>query len=230
MREWAGPDLAPRVGNQSTKYHHEPSISCLGGERTGAQMVNDAPIPCRVGRLLTMMVASVVLASCDSAMRQLDRPTGASPVIQTKGWHMHTDPTYGFAVDYPKGYVILKERTLPTPTQPPAVQRVRIQLKDIAAGHFADLEPPALTIHVFSRSSGRSLREWLDSFGLLPLGCEMTAVPLAGAREGVRVSLRQQLAPNEFFYFATDRFVYGLIPFGHESANMLRSFRLTGTP
>jgi hypothetical protein len=192
--------------------------------------VNDAPILFRGGWLLHVIVASVVLASCDSAARQLDRPTGASPVIQTKGWQMHSDPTYGFAVEYPKGYVILKEVTLPTPTQPPAVQRVRFQRKDIAAGQFADLEPPGLTIQVFARPSGRSLRDWLDSFGLLPPGSKISAVQLPGAREGVRVALRQQLAPNEFLYFATDRYVYGLIPFGPEGLKMLTSFRLIVTP
>ena len=192
-------------------------------------MVSGAPILFRVGWLLNMMVASVVLASCDSAARQLDRPTGASPVIQTKGWQMHTDSTYGFAVEYPKGYVILKERTLPTATQPAAVQRVRFQRKDIAAGQFADLEPPVLTINVFARSSGRSLREWLSSSGLLPPGSELSAVQLPGAREGVRVALRQQLAPNEFVYCATDKYLYGLIPFGSEGEKMLASFRLTGT-
>jgi len=194
-------------------------------------MVNDAPILFRVGWLSHVIVASVVLASCDSAARQLDRPTGgASPVIQTKGWQMHIDPTYGFAVQYPKEYVILKEVTLPTPTQPAAVQRIRFQRKDIAAGQFADLEPPMLTIQVFPRPSGRSLRDWLNSFGLLPPGSEFAAVQLPGAREGVRVALRQQLAPNEFLYFATDQYVYGLIPFGPEGAKMLTSFRLIVTP
>ena len=193
-------------------------------------MVNDAPILFRVGWLFHVIVASVVLASCDSAAQQLDRPTGVSPVIQTKGWQMFTDPTYGFAIEYPKGYVILKEDALPTSTQPPAVQRVRFQRKDIAAGQFADLEPPVLTIQVFPRPSGRSLRDWLDSFDLLPPGSEIAAVQLPGAREGVRVALRQQLAPNEFLYFATDQYVYGLIPFGPESAKMLTSFRLIVTP
>jgi hypothetical protein len=192
-------------------------------------MVNDALIPFRAVWLLNLMVAIVVLASRDSAARQLDRPTGMSPVIQTKGWQMHTDHTYGFAIEYPKGYVILKEVTLPTPTQPPAVQRLRLQRKDIAAGQFADLEPPALTIQVFPRPSGHSLREWLDSFGLLPPGSEIASVQLQGAHEGLRVTLRQQLAPNEFLYFATDRYVYSLIPFGHEGENMLTSFRLTRT-
>ena len=193
-------------------------------------MANGAPILFRVEWLLNVLVASVILASCDSAARQTDRSMGSSPVIQTKGWQMYTDPTYGFAVEYPKDYVILKETTLPTPTQPPAVQRIRFQRTDIAAGQFADFEPPGFTIHVFVRSSGHSLRDWLHSFGLLPPGSEISAVRMAGASEGVRVALRQQLAPNEFVYFATDQYVYRLIPFGPESAKILTSFRLIGTP
>lgn len=192
-------------------------------------MVNNAPILFRAGWLSYVIVASVVLANCDSAARQLDRPTGASPVIQTKGWQMHTDSIYGFAIEYPKEYVILKEITLPTPTQPAAVKRVRFQQKDIAAGQFSDLEPPMLTIQVFPRPSGRSLRDWLDSFGLLPPGSEIAAVQLPGAREGLRVALRQQLAPNEFLYFTTDQYVYGLIPLGPEGKKMLTSFRLIRT-
>ena len=134
-------------------------------------MVNNAPILFRVGWLSYVIVASVVLANCDSAARQLDRPTGASPVIQTKGWQMHTDPVYGFAIEYPKGYVILKEITLPTPTQPAAVQRVRFQRKHIAAGQFADREPPPPGAKARGRAHG--VRCWCFgghlSVGLMPL-------------------------------------------------------------
>ena len=126
--------------------------------------------------------------------------------------------------------MLLTEGPIQTTTQPTAVQRVRFQRKHIAAGQFADLEPPMLTIQVFPRPSGRSLRDWLNSFGLLPPGSEITAVQLPGAREGMKVALRQQLAPNEFLYFATDQYVYGLIPLGPESEKMLASFHLIMTP
>ena len=207
-----------------------PRLRARVQEEQGTSMVKVSPVLFRVGWLSNMIVASVVLASCDNETRQIGGPTGSSPVIQTAGGLMHTDSTYGFAVGYPKDYVILKEAALPTPTQPPMVQRVRFQQKEIAAGQFTDLEPPMFTIHVFTRSSGRSLRDWLDSFGLLPPGSEITAVRLAGASEGLRVALRQQLAPNEFVYFATDTYVYGLIPLGPERADMLASFRLIGSP
>lgn len=191
-------------------------------------MVNNVSILFRVGWLLNVIVANVVLIGFDSTAQQLNRPEGALPVILAKGLKMHTDHTYGFAVEYPQEYVILKELSLPTLAQPPVVRRVRIQRKDIAAGQFADLEPPALTIHVFARPSGHSLREWLNSFDLLPPGSEISLAQLPGAREGMRVALRQQLAPNEFLYFTTDQYIYNLIPFGHEGENMLRSFRLIG--
>jgi hypothetical protein len=191
-------------------------------------MANGTPILSRVGWLSKMIVLGAVLASCDSTVRQVGKSTESSTVVQTEGREKYTDHTYGFTVKYsPKDYVLLTEGPLQTTTQPPAVQRVRFQRKDIAAGQVADHESPGLTISVFTpRSPGRSLPEWLDSCGLLPPGSEISSVRLSGAKEGLRVALRQQPAPNEFVYFATDQYVYGLIPFGAKGGKMLRSFRL----
>ena len=183
----------------------------------------------RFGWLSRVIVVSALLVGCDSEARKIGGPTGQSSVLQTSSWQTHIDATYGFAIGYSNDCVILKEGKL-TPTQLPVVQRARFQQKEIAAGQFADLEPPRFTINVFKRSSGRSLRDWLDSFGLLPLGSEISAVQLKGAGKGLKVALRQQLAPNEFVYFATEKYVYGLIPLGPESGKMLASFRLIKTP
>lgn len=190
-------------------------------------MANGTPILLRAGWYSIMIVAGVVLASCDSTVRQIGKSTESSTVVQTEGREKHADHTYGFTVKYsPKDYVLLTEGPLQTTTQPPAVQRVRFQPKDIATGQVADRESPGLTISVFTLSQGRSLGEWLDSSGLLPPGSEISLIRLSGAKEGLRVALRQQPAPNEFVYFATDQYVYGLIPFGAKGGKMLRSFRL----
>ena len=190
-------------------------------------MANGTPILFRVGWFSMMIVAGVVLAGCDSTVRQIGKSTESSTLVQTEGREKHADHTYGFTVKYsPKDYVLLTEGPLQTTTQPPAVQRVRFQRKDIAAGQVADHESPGLTISVFAQSPGRSLREWLDSSGLLPPGSEISLIRLSGAKEGLRVTLRQQPAPNEFVYFATDQYVYGLIPFGAQGGKMQRSFRL----
>ena len=190
-------------------------------------MANGTTILSRVGRFSMVIVVGLVLASCDSTVRQVGRSTELAPVVQNESREKHTDRTYGFTVKYyPRDYLLLTEDSLQTTTQPPAVQRVRFQRRDIATGQFADPEPPGLTISVFERSPGRSLREWLDSSGLLPPGSEISSVRLTGVKEGLRVTLRQQPAPNEFVYLATDQYVYSLIPFGAKGGKILRSFRL----
>ena len=182
----------------------------------------------RVGWFSMMILVGGLLASCDGTVRQIGKSsTESSPVVQTESREKHTDRTYGFTVKYyPKEYVLLTDGPIQTATQPPAVQRVRFQRKDIAAGQVAGYEPPGLTVSVFERSPERLLHEWLDSAGLLPPGSEISPVRLTGVKEGLRVTLRQQPAPNEFVYFATDQYVYGLIPFGAQGGKMLRSFRL----
>jgi hypothetical protein len=190
-------------------------------------MANGTSVLFRVGWLSKMIVVGLVLASCDNTVRQIGRPMESSSVVQTESREKYADHTYGFTVKYyPKEYVLLTDGSIQTPTQPPAVQRVRFQRKDIAASQVADHEPPGLTVSVFERSPERSLREWLDSSGLVPPGSEISSVRLTGVKEGLRVTQPQQPAPNEFVYFATDQYVYGLIPYGAKGGKMLRSFRL----
>jgi hypothetical protein len=186
-------------------------------------MANGTPILFRVPWLSKMIVVGLVMAGCDSTVRQVGRSTESVPIVQTESRAKHTDHTYGFTVKYyPKEYVLLTDDPHQATTQPPTVQRVHFQRKDIAA----DQEPPGLTISVFERSPSPSLRDWLDSSGLLPPGSEVASVRLTGVKEGLRVTLRQQPAPNEFVYLATDQYVYGLTPFGAKGGKILRSFRL----
>ncbi|MEQ1846940.1 MAG: hypothetical protein ABL983_15345 [Nitrospira sp.] len=196
--------------------------------REAHQMANGTPILFRAGWFSMMIVAGVVLPGCDSTVQQIGKSSmESSPVAQTESREKHTDHAYGFTVKYsPKDYVLLTEGLIQTTTQPQAIQRVRFQRKDIVTGQVADHESPGLTISVFAQSPGRSLYDWLDSYGLLPPGSEISSVRLTGVKEGLRVTLRQQPAPNEFVYLATDQYVYGLVPYGAKGGKMLRSFRL----
>ncbi|MDH5337241.1 MAG: hypothetical protein OEW20_13050 [Nitrospira sp.] len=199
-----------------------------GQQTRGAHQMANGTILSRVGWFSMMIVVGGLLASCDSTVRQIGKSsTESSPVVQTESREKHTDRTYGFTVKYyPKEYVLLTDGPIQTATQPPAVQRVRFQRKDIAAGQVAGYEPPGLTVSVFERSPERLLHEWLDSAGLLPPGSEISPVRLTGVKEGLRVTLRQQPAPNEFVYFATDQYIYSLVPYGTKGGKILRSFRL----
>lgn len=190
-------------------------------------MANGTPILFRVGWFSMTIVVGVFLAGCDSTVRQVGRSTESSTVVQTEGREKYADHTYGFTVKYsPKEYVLLTDDPHQATTQPPAVQRVHFQRKDLAAGQVVDHGPLGLTISVFERSPSPSLRDWLDSSGLLPSGSEVSSVRLTGVKEGLRVILRQQPVPNEFVYLATDQYVYGLVPYDAKGGKMLRSFRL----
>jgi hypothetical protein len=145
-----------------------------------------------------------------------------SGVVQS-GWRTYTDPAYRFAISYPEAFDIVPEAT------PPANgvrKRIRFQDKQLLTGPIAELEPPRFTIEVFPTTGAVSLADWLRSVGRLSAGATVTPVALAGAREGVRVQLRQQLAPNEFYSFATSEYVYTLTPLGMYASDMLASFRL----
>ncbi len=118
---------------------------------------------------------------------------------------------------------------VPESAQPPggALKRVRFLDREIIGGEFADLEPPRFNIEVFAVGRSTTLADWARAAGRLPQDAATTPLSLAGAREGLRVQRRLQMAPNDFFYFRTDQYVYALTPLGSHSAEMFDSFRLT---
>lgn len=162
-----------------------------------------------------------VLFACTTA-GQPQGPTSPSGVVPT-GWLTYSDVIYSFSVAYPDEFGIVPE---PGAAPGGALKRVRFLDKQLLAGQFADLEPPRFTVEVFPLGQASSLTEWARAAGRLSQGATTTAMTLAGAREGLRIQLRQQMAPNEFYYFLADQRVYALTAFGQYSAEMFDSFRL----
>jgi hypothetical protein len=158
-----------------------------------------------------------------SQSRTSGSPSGAVPA----GWHRYTDAKFGFEIAYPDEYGIVAERN-PAPSG--AVKRVRFQEKQLLSSEFVELEPPRFAVEVFVLSQQTPLASWLRSKGRLPADASITKVTLAGAREGIRVQLRQQLAPNDFFYFMSNKLVYLLTPLGSHAPAMLKSFHLLPEP
>jgi hypothetical protein len=177
-----------------------------------------------MGRFTRAVAVVMMATSCANGGQPAD-PTGQPPSTPP-GWQTHSDTSYGFAIDYPPEYVVLPERPASGESRPPALRNVRFQHRDIAAGQFADREPARFTIEVFERNGRTTLRGWLEEVGRLPQAAVVSPVRLQGAREGLRVQMRQQLAPNEFVYFATAAHVYALTPVGEHGDQMLASFRL----
>ena len=197
----------------------EPKSLAVRTDKSDKSMVNN---------FSSAVVTTLVLSSCASAAQSPTGPSGPTPVSTPADWNSHTDATFGFAVAYPPAFVILPEPALPTPTRPPAVLRVRFQEKSIAAGQFAELEPARFMIQIFEKPASVSLDDWLRSANLVPAGATSSPIRVEGARESLRVALRQQIAPNEFVYVAGEAHVYRLTPLGEHGAQMRASFRVIG--
>ncbi|HEY2738383.1 MAG TPA: hypothetical protein VGK45_08255 [Thermoanaerobaculia bacterium] len=144
--------------------------------------------------------------------------------VDTTGWKTYRDPGFGFTLRYPASLVILPEKPLPE-RRPPLLHRVAFLDRETAASDLATMQPPQLAVEIFAPTSG-SLRAWLAANGRLPAGSGVTDLKLSGAREGVRVRDPHLSAPDEFFYYATERGVIALIPSGAEGPAMLETFRL----
>jgi hypothetical protein len=171
----------------------------------------------RVALLTALGVVGTLGSNARAKVAQAPGAGGSTPV----GWLVFTDTSHRFEVAYPPEFAIIPEKSEATGV----VKRVRFQDKQLLATPFGELEPARLTIEVFSATT-TSLGEWLRSTGRLPAGATVTRRSLTGANEGARVQLRQQLAPNDFYYFSTDSFVYRLAPLGLHSSEMLASFRV----
>jgi hypothetical protein len=174
-------------------------------------------------RLAVTVVLLVV--GCGGTLTGTETPTmPAAPAGQTT-WSTYLDPVTGFSVRYPSEYVVLPEpRPLPDST-PRLVQRVRFQVKQIAAGQFADTEPSTFRVEVFDAPAG-SLRTWLDANTRLPSGAVVQAVTAPQTREAARVTTPLLLAPNVFYYYLTARYVFYVVPLGPFTDDMLASFRV----
>jgi hypothetical protein len=146
--------------------------------------------------------------------------------VDTAGWKTYRDPAFGFSLRYPESLVLVPEKSLPE-RRPPLLHRVAFLDRELAASDTAALQPPQLAVEVFAPTSG-PLRDWLAANGRLPAGGGATALKLSGAREAVRVLDARLSAPNEFFYYATERGVIALIPLGAEGSAMVGTFSLGG--
>ena len=142
-------------------------------------------------------------------------------------WLIYTDTAFGFSIRYPATYGILPEPQPLPATTPPRMHRVRFQDKQRALGQFADREPAQFTIEVFESDSSVPLRDWLQSVGLAPKLAVFDQVYLDGSGQGLRVRLRVLIAPNEFYFFASEKYAYRLIPLSPHSQDMITSFKLS---
>ena len=91
----------------------------------------------------------------------------------------------------------------------------------------AALEPPQFSVEVFAAPPG-PLRPWLEENGRIPKGAGVEVLEVPGVREALRIRDPHMLAPNEFFWYATDRHAFLVVALGSEGEAMRKTFRLVG--
>jgi len=180
----------------------------------------------KVGGPVASIAVIVTLACAASSDTGPNSPSPNSPFpsqVIPAGWSDYTNTQYGFALSYPGEYGIVPETTPPASG---ANLRVRFQEKALLTSEFVDQEPARFMVEVFVLAQPPALTTWLRSKNRLPADALTSSMALAGAQEGLRVQQRQQLAPNDFYYFTNGNNVFALTPLGAHSAEILASFRL----
>jgi hypothetical protein len=136
-------------------------------------------------------------------------------------WLTYFDQAFSFSIIYPQTYTILPEFANSVIDDPVKVHQVRFQDIQLATGDSAEFELPTFTIEVFELGD-----QTLEAF--------IAQIEPGGHKEeyqvnnlnGFRVYYNQLIAPNEFYFFSANGYVYKLTPLGSYSQEMLHSFNI----
>ncbi|MFZ1238494.1 MAG: hypothetical protein WAV79_14000 [Anaerolineae bacterium] len=108
------------------------------------------------------------------------------------------------------------------------VCRVAFQDRVLAQSDTAALQPPLFLIEVFDRgSNAQALEEWVRAQPLPGKSSAATEPTTLSGVTGLKVTLMQEMAPNQFFFVARDNYIYKLTPLGLYGNAMLATFRFT---
>jgi hypothetical protein len=136
-------------------------------------------------------------------------------------WLTYHDQEYSFSINYPDIYTILPETATSMEGDLAAVHQVRFLDIQLASGDATQFELPNFTITVFELGD-QSLEAFVAKENQ---GGEVEAYTGRNLT-GYRVYYNQLMAPNEFYYFSTNGYVYKLTPLGPNSQEMLHSFKI----
>lgn len=136
-------------------------------------------------------------------------------------WLTFHDQEYSFSINYPNSYKILRETGISMAGGPAAVLQVRFLDRQLASGDTAQLEISNFTITVFELGD-QSLEAFIAKENQ---GAERETYT-GRNMTGFRVIFSQLFAPNEFYYFSADGYVFKLTPLGPYGQEMLSSFKI----
>lgn len=145
------------------------------------------------------------------------------------GLTAYVDPTYGFRIGHPNGFVVQPQDSAKfaqfTPTP---VASIFFMNPTIAAGVRAGIEPPDLEVRVYQAGAVDSLKSWLVSVGFASSSDSgADAQPYRNASvSGLKVCQSTMIAPGCSVYVLRSGRVYQLTPFSLEGEAMIETFAL----
>ena len=118
--------------------------------------------------------------------------------VPPAGRTAYVDPTYGFIISYPNGFVVQPQdvsklaQFTPTP-----VASIFFMNPTMAAGDLAGVEPPDLEVRVYQAGAVDSLKSWLVSVGFASVDSGAVAQPYRNASvSGLKVCQSTMIAPG----------------------------------
>ena len=152
----------------------------------------------------------------------------AAPSSDATGWTTYVDPTYGFSIGYPNGFVIeAQDVSRLTEFTPTPVASIFFMNPTMAAGDLAGIEPPDLDVRVHEAGAVDSLEGWLASAGLTSAESGTVAQPYRNANvSGLKVCQATMIAPRCSVYILGSGRVYQLTPISLEGEAMIKTFAL----
>jgi hypothetical protein len=154
-------------------------------------------------------------------------PSPSLPV-RPAGWTAYVDPTHGFRINYPNGFVVQPQdisklaHFTPTP-----VASIFFMNPTMAAGDLAGIEPPDLEVRVYQAGAVDSLESWLVSVGFASASSGVFVRPYRNASvSGLKVCQSTLIAPSCAVYVLHSGRVYQLTPISLEGEAMIETFAL----
>jgi hypothetical protein len=141
-------------------------------------------------------------------------------------WLTYANTALGFSLNYPDSYAVLEGVSSLRKGGPRPIYRVFFQDKDLVSSQVADLEPPQFSIEIFELPPKIPYKDWLQQKGMIPLHSEVEVFPIAD-RSGLKVTLRQRIAPRQFVVVEKGGLIFRFTLLGLHSSAMLNSFRFS---
>lgn len=148
--------------------------------------------------------------------------------VPPAGWSDYVDPTYGFSIGYPKGFVVRPQdvsklaQFTPTP-----LASIFFMNPTMAAGDLSGIEPPDLQVRVYQAGAMDSLKSWLVSVGFVSNDSGTVTQAYRNASvSGLKVCQSTMIAPGCSVYVLRSGRVYQLTPISLEGEAMIETFAL----